>query len=151
MVCYSRCQNVILATSSSDFLAVCVIVMSFSLAMIYEHTHCFLCVTCRPCSVLAPDRSFVFFVGFIFLPINEYGQENRLTFNPSKMKLVQIVLKNSVRTSKRTQHLTVKTMGLLTLFKKISPAYSENHTKPTNTYRLWWVKRITTQLRSGGV
>jgi hypothetical protein len=49
-----------------------------------------------------------------------------------KPELVNIV-KNSVRTSKRTLHFTITKINLLTLFKEIISVYSENHTKPTNT------------------
>jgi len=38
-------------------------------------------------------------------------------FNPLKPKLVQIIFKNSVRTSKRTPHFTITKINWLTLFK----------------------------------
>jgi hypothetical protein len=43
------------------------------------------------------------------------------TFNTLKPKLVKIIFKNSVRTAKKTQHLT----NFLTLFKEIVAVYSE--------------------------
>jgi hypothetical protein len=43
------------------------------------------------------------------------------------------MLKNSVRTSKRTPHLTITKINLLMLFKEITAVYSENYTKPVNT------------------
>jgi hypothetical protein len=53
--------------------------------------------------------------------------------NALKPKLVYIVFKNSVRTSKRTPHFTITAINLLTLFKEIIHIYAENHSKPTNT------------------
>jgi hypothetical protein len=47
-------------------------------------------------------------------------------------KLVQI-LKNSVRTAKKTLHFTITKINWLTLFKEIITVYSENHTKYINT------------------
>jgi hypothetical protein len=44
----------------------------------------------------------------------------------------QTVFKNSVRSSKRTPHLTIKKINWLTLFKDITAVYSENDTKPVN-------------------
>jgi hypothetical protein len=40
--------------------------------------------------------------------------------------IIQIVLKNSVRTSKRTPHFTITNINWLTLFKEIIAVYSEN-------------------------
>jgi hypothetical protein len=51
---------------------------------------------------------------------------------PLKPKLVQIVIKNSVRTSKRTHHF-ITTIILLTLFKEIIAVYIETHKRPINT------------------
>jgi hypothetical protein len=48
-------------------------------------------------------------------------------------KLVQIVLKNSVRTSKRTQHLAITRINQLLLFEEIIAVYTENRTQPLNT------------------
>jgi hypothetical protein len=53
--------------------------------------------------------------------------------NPLKMKLVYILFKNSVRTSKRTPHFTITRINLLMLFKEIIAVYSENHAKPIHT------------------
>jgi hypothetical protein len=44
--------------------------------------------------------------------------------NPLKLKLFQII----VKTSKRTQHLTITNVNLLTLFKEIAYIYSQNPT-----------------------
>jgi hypothetical protein len=44
-----------------------------------------------------------------------------------------MLFKNSVRTSKRTPHVTITEINWLTLFKEIIAVYSENHTKPTDT------------------
>jgi hypothetical protein len=46
-----------------------------------------------------------------------------------KPKLVYILFKNSVRTSKRTPHFTITKIKWLTLFKEIIAVYSENHKK----------------------
>jgi hypothetical protein len=54
-------------------------------------------------------------------------------FNPLKLKLIQIVFKNSVHTTKKTQHFTITKINLLMLFKEMIPVYSENHMKPINT------------------
>jgi hypothetical protein len=58
---------------------------------------------------------------------NKLGLTNHL-----KPKLVQVIFKNSVRTSKRTPHFTITTINLLTLFKEIIPVYAEDHMKLTN-------------------
>jgi hypothetical protein len=44
-----------------------------------------------------------------------------------------MLFKNSVRTSKRTQHFTITKINWLMLFKKIIALYSEKHNKPINT------------------
>jgi hypothetical protein len=49
------------------------------------------------------------------------------------MKLVYIVFKNSVRTSKRTPILTITKISWLMLFKEIIAVYSENYAKPIDT------------------
>jgi hypothetical protein len=41
-----------------------------------------------------------------------------------------MLFKNSVRTPKRTPHLTITKINWLTLFKEIISVYSENHTNP---------------------
>jgi hypothetical protein len=43
-----------------------------------------------------------------------------------------MLLKNSVRTSKRTPHFTITKLNWLTVFKGIIAVYSDNHTEPTN-------------------
>jgi hypothetical protein len=49
------------------------------------------------------------------------------------MKLVYILFKNSVRTSKRTPILTITKINWLMLFKEINAVYSENYAKPIDT------------------
>jgi hypothetical protein len=49
--------------------------------------------------------------------------------NPLKPKLIQMIFKNSVRTTKKTQHFTITKINWLTLFREIIAVYSENHTK----------------------
>jgi len=44
-----------------------------------------------------------------------------------------MLFKNSVRTSKRTPHFTIRKINWLTLFKEIIAVYTENHTKAINT------------------
>jgi len=44
-----------------------------------------------------------------------------------------MLFKNSVRTSKRTQHFTITKINWLTLFKEIIAVYSDNRTEPINT------------------
>jgi hypothetical protein len=55
------------------------------------------------------------------------------SLNPLKTKLVSIIFKNLVRTSKRTPHFTITKINWLMLFKEIIAVYSENHKKPINT------------------
>jgi hypothetical protein len=40
-----------------------------------------------------------------------------------------MIFNSPVRTAKKTQHFTITKINLLTLFKKIIPVYTENHTK----------------------
>jgi hypothetical protein len=40
-----------------------------------------------------------------------------------------MILNNLVRTAKKTPHFTITKINWLTLFKKIIPVYTENHTK----------------------
>jgi hypothetical protein len=47
-----------------------------------------------------------------------------------KPKLSNVIFYSSVRTPKKTQHLTVTEINRLTLFKEIIAVYSENRTKP---------------------
>jgi hypothetical protein len=42
-----------------------------------------------------------------------------IDFNPSKLKLVSMIFKNSVRTAKKTQLITITKINWLTLFKEI--------------------------------
>jgi hypothetical protein len=49
------------------------------------------------------------------------------------MKLVYILFKNSVHTSKRTPHFTITKINWLMLFKEVIAVYSENHAKPIST------------------
>jgi hypothetical protein len=53
--------------------------------------------------------------------------------SPLKTKVVYILFKNSVRTSKRTPNFTVTKINWLMLFKEIIAVCSENHAKPINT------------------
>jgi hypothetical protein len=52
--------------------------------------------------------------------------------NHLKLKLVYVIFKNSVRTSKRTSHFTTTKINWLTLFKEIIPVYTNSHTRPIN-------------------
>jgi hypothetical protein len=54
-------------------------------------------------------------------------------FSPLKTKLLQMLFKNSVRTSKRTPYFNITTIKWLTPFKEIIAVYSEKDTKPINT------------------
>jgi hypothetical protein len=54
-------------------------------------------------------------------------------FNPLKTKLVYILFKNSVRTSKRTPNFTITKINWLMLFREIIAVYSDNHAIPINT------------------
>jgi hypothetical protein len=55
------------------------------------------------------------------------------TFNPLNAKLVYILFKNSVHTSKRIPIFIVTKINLLMPFKEIIAVYSEIHAKPINT------------------
>jgi hypothetical protein len=52
---------------------------------------------------------------------------------PLKPKLLKIIVKNSVRSAKNTQHFIITKIKLLTLFKEIISVYTENHTKLIST------------------
>jgi hypothetical protein len=52
---------------------------------------------------------------------------------PVKPKLLYIIFINPVRTSKRTQHFTIKNIISLTLFKDIMAVYTENHSEHLST------------------
>jgi hypothetical protein len=54
---------------------------------------------------------------------------------PFKAEAHPKTFKNSVRTSKRTQHFTITKITWLMLFKEIIDIYSENHEKD-NTYKI---------------
>jgi hypothetical protein len=57
-------------------------------------------------------------------------------------KLVYILFKDPVRTSKRAPHFTITSINFLTLFKEIIAVYIENHAKPINTkYSIYWVSK----------
>jgi hypothetical protein len=45
-----------------------------------------------------------------------------------------MIFKYSVRTAKKTQHLTIKKNSFLTLFKEIIHVYSENRTIPLSAH-----------------
>jgi hypothetical protein len=47
-----------------------------------------------------------------------------------KLKLVKIILNNSVRTSKRTLHFTISKISRLMVFEKIIAVYTKKHTEP---------------------
>jgi hypothetical protein len=47
-------------------------------------------------------------------------------------KLVEITVKNSGRTSKRTPYSTITGINWLMLFKEIMAVYTKNNTKPIN-------------------
>jgi hypothetical protein len=51
---------------------------------------------------------------------------------PLELKIIQIIFRNSVRTSKRT-HFTVTKITLLMLFKEIIVVSTEKHKKAINT------------------
>jgi hypothetical protein len=60
--------------------------------------------------------------------------------NPLKRKLIHILFKKSVRTSKRTPHFTITKINWLTLFKEIIAVYSDNHAKQIQNAALLTVK-----------
>jgi hypothetical protein len=49
-----------------------------------------------------------------------------------KTKLVRIIFKHSVRTSKRTLHFTITKINLLKVFKEIIAVYNKTHRRPIN-------------------
>jgi hypothetical protein len=57
------------------------------------------------------------------------------SFHTLKLKLVFIIFKHSVLTSKKTQSTTIAKINQLMPFREIIAIYSENHVKPTNTLR----------------
>jgi hypothetical protein len=56
--------------------------------------------------------------------------------DPLKTKLVYVLFKNSVRTSKRTPTFTITKINWLMLFKEIIAVYSENHAKPNTKWSI---------------
>jgi hypothetical protein len=62
-----------------------------------------------------------------------YGLNQGLHVNPLKTKLIYILFRNPVRTSKRTPNFTITKINWLMLIKEIITAYSENHAKPIKT------------------
>jgi hypothetical protein len=54
-------------------------------------------------------------------------------FSPLNTKLVYMLFKNSVRTSKRTPNFTITSINVLMLFKEMIAVYIENRAKPINT------------------
>jgi hypothetical protein len=79
-------------------------------------------------SYIAPDSLYKIIQLNIEELDNLYGSPD-----PLKTKLVELLFKNSVRTSKRTPNFTVTSINFLTLFKEIIAVYVENHPKPINT------------------
>jgi hypothetical protein len=57
-------------------------------------------------------------------------------FHIGEAMFVQIIFKNSVRTSKRTQHSTITKIKWITLFTETIPVYSQEHMKATTKYSL---------------
>jgi hypothetical protein len=53
-----------------------------------------------------------------------------------KSQLIEIIFKNSVRTSNRTQSVTITRINWLTLIEETVAVYCENYTKLKN-YKLW--------------
>jgi hypothetical protein len=62
--------------------------------------------------------------------------------DPLKPTHVRIIFKNSARTSKRTQLVTITNINLLTLFKEIIAVYTENHTELLIVKRLVYINTI---------
>jgi hypothetical protein len=71
---------------------------------------------------------YLFNVEFILHTLQLLGTE--VAYNPFESEARINIFKNSARTSKRTPHFTMTAINLLTLFKKIIPVCTENHTKP---------------------
>jgi hypothetical protein len=53
---------------------------------------------------------------------------------PSEPNFVQIIFKNSARTSKRKPHFTITRIKWLTLFKEMVAVYSKNRIKHINKH-----------------
>jgi hypothetical protein len=62
---------------------------------------------------------------FFVIFLDPYSQIQSV-LNPLKPKLVLLIFKQSVRTSKKTQHFTIAKVKRLTLFKEIIAVYCEN-------------------------
>jgi hypothetical protein len=48
-------------------------------------------------------------------------------------KVVYIIFKNSVHTTKKNTHFVIRKISLLMLFKETNPVYKKKHNKPINT------------------
>jgi hypothetical protein len=55
--------------------------------------------------------------------------------NPLNPKLVKVIVKNTVRASKRTSHFTIRNINLLTLFKEMIAVYIEKSYR-SHTYKM---------------
>jgi hypothetical protein len=60
--------------------------------------------------------------------IHRYTRSNRLAVDEHMIRTWS-VLKDSVRTAKKTQLVSITTVSWLTLFKETIPVYCENHAK----------------------
>jgi hypothetical protein len=70
---------------------------------------------------------------FIKIVIGIFVYSSRsVVLNYLKPKLAEILFKNSVRTSKKTQHFTITKINWLTLFKEIIAVYTEKYTNTRN-------------------
>jgi hypothetical protein len=69
--------------------------------------------------------------------------------NPSKPKLVCIIFKNPVITSKKIQHVSITKTNWSVLFKKIITVYSEDHMKLINTCSVSNVELLI--VKAGGI
>jgi hypothetical protein len=79
--------------------------------------------------------STLFNLSFIIFPFDTTQPIiRRYIINPLNPKLIWLVFKNSVRTSKRTPHFTITETNWLTPFKVIITVYTQNFIKPINTH-----------------
>jgi hypothetical protein len=53
--------------------------------------------------------------------------------SPLKLRVIKIIIKNSVHTSKKKQYFSFTKINWLMLFREIITVYSEHHMKPINT------------------
>lgn len=67
---------------------------------------------------------------------------SKLHFNLLKEKLVQVTLKKSNQTSKRTKHLPITTISWLMLCKEVIDVYSENYLELINIFSYHWALRV---------